>query len=146
MKTKVYLDNCCYGRPYDDQTQTRIHSEAQAKMKIQQMVEAGTLKLVASSFLLDENDKKSDSIAKNNILKYIDSNMGEFVEGQNNEDLWSLAKSIEDDGIKSMDAAHLASAIITECSYFITTDDRILKYNTNIIKIIDPVRFITIVG
>ena len=71
MKTKVYLDNCCYGRPYDDQTQTRIHSEAQAKMKIQQMVEAGTLKLVASSFLLDENDKKSDSIAKNNILSVL---------------------------------------------------------------------------
>ena len=110
------------------------------------MVEAGTLKLVASSFLLDENDKKSDTIAKNNILKYINSNMWEFVEGQNNEDLWSLAKSIEDDGIKSMDAAHLASAIITKCNYFITTDDRILKYNTNRIKIIDPVRFITIVG
>jgi hypothetical protein len=23
---KLYLDNCCYNRPYDDQTQERIHN------------------------------------------------------------------------------------------------------------------------
>lgn len=24
----VYLDNCCYNRPFDDQTQERIHLES----------------------------------------------------------------------------------------------------------------------
>lgn len=24
---RVYLDNCCYNRPYDDQSQMRIHLE-----------------------------------------------------------------------------------------------------------------------
>ena len=26
----VYLDNCCYNRPFDDQTQERVHLESEA--------------------------------------------------------------------------------------------------------------------
>lgn len=26
---RVYLDNCCYNRPYDDQSQMRIHLETE---------------------------------------------------------------------------------------------------------------------
>ena len=29
---RIYLDNCCYNRPYDDQSQIRISLEAQAKI------------------------------------------------------------------------------------------------------------------
>jgi len=47
----IYLDNCCYGRPYDDQNQMRIHLEAMAKMEIQGMVVRGELELAASGFL-----------------------------------------------------------------------------------------------
>ena len=32
MQRKVYLDNCCYNRPYDDQTQLRIELETKAKI------------------------------------------------------------------------------------------------------------------
>ena len=31
-ETRVYLDNCCYNRPYDDQSQVRISLESQAKL------------------------------------------------------------------------------------------------------------------
>ena len=31
---KLYLDNCCYNRPYDDQTQERIHLEGEAVLAI----------------------------------------------------------------------------------------------------------------
>ena len=34
----VYLDNCSYNRPYDDQSQMRIHLETQAKIHIQDMI------------------------------------------------------------------------------------------------------------
>jgi len=27
---KLYLDSCCYNRPYDDQTQEKIHMEGEA--------------------------------------------------------------------------------------------------------------------
>lgn len=35
---KIYLDNCCYNRPYDDQSQLRIHQEAEAKLYVQDMI------------------------------------------------------------------------------------------------------------
>lgn len=35
---KIYLDNCCFNRPYDDQTQIRISLETQAKLYLQDLV------------------------------------------------------------------------------------------------------------
>jgi len=38
MKYRIYLDNCCFNRPYDDQKQLRIYLETQAKLHIQSLV------------------------------------------------------------------------------------------------------------
>ena len=35
---KIYLDMCCFNRPYDDQTQSRIHLESGAKLLLLQKV------------------------------------------------------------------------------------------------------------
>ena len=50
--------------------------------------------------------------------------------------------AIESAGVKPLDASHIAAAIYAGCEYFITTDDRILKYGSDKIKIVDPVQFI----
>ena len=57
MSMKIYMDNCCYNRPYDDQSQIRIHLETDAKLYIQDMVKNGELDLVTSFMLEYENDK-----------------------------------------------------------------------------------------
>lgn len=33
----IYLDNCCYNRPFDDQTQERIHLESEVILKVLKM-------------------------------------------------------------------------------------------------------------
>ena len=43
---KVYLDNCCYNRPYDDQTNLRIQIESQAKLAVQSRIRQGLHELV----------------------------------------------------------------------------------------------------
>ena len=35
---RIYLDNCCFNRPYDNQAQIRISLEAQAKLYIQNLI------------------------------------------------------------------------------------------------------------
>jgi hypothetical protein len=35
---RVYLDNCCFNRPFDDQSQARVRLEAEAKLEIQQRI------------------------------------------------------------------------------------------------------------
>ena len=140
---KVYLDNCCYGRPYDSKSQIRIQLESDAKLAIQNQIENGKYDLVASSFLLDENNDKTDESVKMHIFDYIVSNMKVFVQEGEDPSLKELANQIRKTGIKSLDASHLASAIYAGCDFFITTDDRILKYRTDKIKIVNPVQFIT---
>ena len=44
----VYLDNCCYNRPYDDQSQLRISLETQAKLQIQSMIRSKEIELASS--------------------------------------------------------------------------------------------------
>jgi len=35
---RVYLDNCCFNRPYDDQGFLSIYLETQAKLSIQDLI------------------------------------------------------------------------------------------------------------
>jgi len=48
----IYLDNCCFNRPFDDQKQIRIHIETEAKLFIQGEILAGKFRL-AWSYILD---------------------------------------------------------------------------------------------
>ncbi len=54
---RIYLDNCCYNRPFDDQTQMKIHLETQAKLYIQAQIREGKYDLVWSYILDYENSK-----------------------------------------------------------------------------------------
>ena len=45
---RIYLDNCCFNRPYDDQSFLRVHFETQAKLAVQNMIKLGELQLVTS--------------------------------------------------------------------------------------------------
>ncbi len=48
---KVYLDACCLNRPFDDQTQDRIHLEAEAVLLILTHVESGRWQWIGSEAL-----------------------------------------------------------------------------------------------
>ena len=45
---RIHLDNCCFNRPFDDQSQIRINLEAEAKLKIQSDIQDGIIELVWS--------------------------------------------------------------------------------------------------
>ena len=51
---KLYLDNCCYNRPFDNQSQIKIHLETQAKLYIQAKIKDGIYSLVWSYILFYE--------------------------------------------------------------------------------------------
>lgn len=57
---KIYLDNCCFNRPYDDQTQIRISLETQAKLYVQDLVKNKKLDLVTSYVLWYENRNQNE--------------------------------------------------------------------------------------
>ena len=52
VKNRIYLDNCCFNRPYDDQNNLNVHLEAEAKIFIQNEILNKTFEL-AWSFMMD---------------------------------------------------------------------------------------------
>jgi predicted nucleic acid-binding protein len=140
-KLNIYLDNCCYNRPYDDQTQLRIELETKAKLFIQHLIEDGKVDLTISSVSRLENC--------DNPIEERRTSISDFFKNASNmiattESIREVARRLVDTGLKSKDAAHLSCAISGNCNYFITTDDRLLKHSDGRIKIIDPPDFIKI--
>jgi len=53
-----------------------------------------------------------------------------------------LALKISAAGIKEKDSLHLACALLADCDYFISTDDRVLKYSSEKMQVVNPVAFV----
>ena len=137
----LYLDNCCFNRPFDDQSQLRIHLEAEAKLQIQLNIRSGLFKLVWSYMLDYENSQNPYRERRVQIVKwraYSEKNITE------NGEIIKTAKLVHQQGFKEVDALHVACAIKAGADYFLTTDDGILKKAGLIagIKITDPIGFI----
>ncbi len=54
---RLYLDNCMFNRPYDDQSSISVRLEAEAKLNIQESIRSGEYELVWSYILDYENAK-----------------------------------------------------------------------------------------
>ena len=139
---RIYLDNCSYNRPYDDQSQMRIHLETQAKLYIQDMIRQRQVQLV-TSYILDYENSKNRSIQKKNAIeRFMNEYATVYVSNKNERNIGKMAALIMSTGIKEKDAYHVACAVMAECDYFITTDDRLLKYQSEKIYLVTPGEFI----
>ncbi len=139
---RVYLDNCCYNRPYDDQSYLRISLESQAKLSIQASIRNGEIELATSYMTYYENGQNPYEMRRKNILEFQDKNATVYLSEESVPVVIQKALEIEKTGIKHKDACHIACAIYTGCDYFITTDDRLLKYTTDEIKLVNPIDYI----
>jgi predicted nucleic acid-binding protein len=143
---KIYLDNCCYNRPYDDQSYLTISIEAQAKLQIQSLIKAKKLDL-ASSFILDyENSCNPYLDRKSAIKNFLEENVLDYVGSDKSEFIKSNAQKIMETGVKMKDACHIACAELMNCDYLLSTDKRMLKYKSNSIKLLNPIEFINLIS
>ena len=140
---RVYLDMCCYNRPYDDQSQLSVAMETQSKLHIQQRIKAGMLDLIGSYTLDYEASRNPYEMRKQSIIQFIRENMKGYVGPERAEVICPIAEDIMRTGIKEKDAYHVASAIYAGCEYFISTDRRLLKYKSDKIKLVTPIEFVT---
>ena len=67
---KIYLDNCCYNRPFDDQKQIKIYLETIAKLHIQKQIKIGIYNLFWSYILDFEN--KNNPYDDKKIIEHAD--------------------------------------------------------------------------
>jgi len=138
---KVYLDNCCFNRPYDDQSHLRIRLEAEAKLEIQEKIRGGFYELVWSYIVDYENGKNPFRERKEQISRWRAYAVEDIIESK---DVLGVAGMLHEQGIKKIDSLHIACAIHARADYFLTTDDGILKKTTLVqgVRVTDPIGFI----
>lgn len=139
---RIYLDMCCYNRPYDDQSQLSVAMEAQSKLQIQSLIKDGQLDLIGSYILDYEVSRNPYEMRRRSIVQFIRDNMKGYVGAERADNLKPIAEEIMGTGVKEKDACHVASAIYARCAFFISTDKRLLKYRTDRITLVTPIEFI----
>ena len=140
-KIKVYLDNCAYNRPFDDQTQIMIALETEAKRYIQQLIIDKNIDLVYSFINRFENSKNKRHLNKKSINDFLE-NAIQYIDYTSSVSVGKRAAEIMKTGVKTRDAYHVSCAIESCCDYFITTDKPLLKHKRNEIIICNPIQFL----
>ena len=122
---KIYFDVCCLNRPYDDQTQDRIHLETVAIMAILKHIELKEWLWISSGVVNYEISKTNDEERKCRLYSLVHWTT-EFVAVE--QDCYDRAKEIQQQvGIKTYDALHIACAEKGEADVFLSTDDKLIK-------------------
>jgi len=117
------MDNCCLNRPFDDQSNLRIHLEAEAIKTIIRLVEQQKWNLVSSKVLKFEISKIADESRRKELM-LMESLAGEVV--QINTQIGVRANEFERLGMQSFDALHLACSE-NNADILLTVDDRLIK-------------------
>jgi len=139
---KIYLDNCCLNRPFDDQSNLRIKLESEAIKVILSLCEQEEWYLISSKVVEFEIQNTPDKTRKKE-LEAINGMASSVI--QINQKITIRAKEFENSGIQAFDAIHLACAE-NNADVLLTTDDKFLKKSLKFknlkIKISNPIKWL----
>lgn len=140
---KIYLDNCCYSRPFDDLKQEKINLEASAIEEIFRKSINKELKIYKSKAIDFEISKINYESKRRQVEDLYDAM--ELIEIKYSFEIKKRAIELRKYNIKDMDALHLAFAESQEIDYFITTDKLLINASKRAnlrMRVINPVQFI----
>ena len=135
QKYRLYLDNCCFNRPFDNQEQLKIKMETEAKLYIQGAILSGKYELVWSYILEFENNQNPYQERRNAIYDWKEYACVFCIE---NDSIIKFAETLFDKGIKVKDALHIACAVDANADFFITTDKKLINTVIPEIRVINP--------
>ena len=141
-QTIVYLDNCCYNRPFDDQTQERVHLESEAVLSILKMGQMKKAVIVGSEILELEMNRMIDGNKKQKVLDlYKVAGMHiQYTDKIRKRSAYIMSVS----NIRTFDSLHIAAAEEANADVLLTTDDKFEKMAEELdlkTRVINPLRF-----
>lgn len=138
---RIYLDTSVLNRPFDDQSQVKIFLETQAFLLILTLIESQKIALVSSSVLDYENARNSRLERANAVNLWL--SLSKTYQKLTPE-IRLRAKALEEMGVKSLDALHIASAEASGSDYFLTCDKRLINRCQALdLPVLNPTYFIT---
>ncbi len=140
---RVCLDNCCNSRLFDDDTQQKVKTQADAIRRIiRNRVNGGYViigSFVAETEIAQIPDDEKRREAEQSYKEFI------YETVRVSAQIIARAQKLELMGLGAMDARHLAAAEAAKADYLITTDEKFIRKckNRNItaVKVINPIDF-----
>ena len=124
MIRKIYLDVCALSRPFDDQSQARIHLETNAVQIILSHIRSTALTMIISPAHRVESAAIPDQ-EERSYLELLFQQFGAELE-YDAVSVRQRANTLTNAGMGIADAAHVAFAEAATAD-FISVDDRLLK-------------------
>lgn len=121
---KIYLDVCCLNRPFDDQTQDRIHLEAESVLAIVRHVEESEWQWVSSDAVAYEISNTPNEERQERLWS-LESRASDILDLT--DSILEHAEDIQALGFTTYDALHLAFASSISVDAFLSTDDKLIK-------------------
>lgn len=121
---RIYLDSCCYGRPFDDKSIDRNRLEAEVILILLDWVRAGRHQLVSSEVVTAELSRNPNEVKRIDALMLAKvASSTQFLEPADFHRQANLIQS----GFDGFDALHVAAAEAAHCQSLLTTDDRFIR-------------------
>ena len=141
---KIYLDVCCLNRPFDDQSQDRVHLEAEAILSVLNHSKTAGWAVIGSEAIDYEISRMPDK-DKRLLVQILSSAHDVFV--RIDAGVEKRAIELKKVGLKSLDALHVACAEKAKAEIFLTTDDNLLNKavkseKTLKVKVENPLRWV----
>ena len=121
---KIYFDNCCLNRPFDDLNTHALCMECEAILSIIDVCDTGHWMFFSSDILYDEILAMTDMDKREKVL-LLYASAGSHIDLT--EEIAARANELSRLGIKSYDALHIASAESADADVFLTTDRRLIN-------------------
>lgn len=137
---RAYLDNCCFNRPFDDQSDLRVRVETEAKFLLQSLFRDGTAEYVWSD-VLDYEASLPPFAGRAPLFAPWRDGAARHV--SMDASIARRGAEIARCGVRKLDALHLASAEAAGCDWFFTTDKGILAKIQSLgrMRVANPVDF-----
>jgi predicted nucleic acid-binding protein len=140
---KIYLDTCCYNRPYDDQAQGRIRAEAEAVQNIIVLAQFYGYAIYGSPALDAEIGEIEDDEKREYVLNLYRQSVTDRA--RYNKAVFGRVKPLAmAAGVKGIDVHHLAFAVAAGVDYLVTADKQFIKSAAGLllpVKVINPLNF-----
>ena len=140
---RVYLDNCCYNRLFDDRSNIKNYLEREAILIVMQKVFEKELKIVGSDILEIEMSKIKNNEKRNDVEGVYNALVTDTVTITPETEKRAIQiRNVSN--IKAFDSLHLAS-VEASADVLLTTDIKFLKGSQKIkpkVAVKNPVEFI----
>lgn len=136
----IYLDNCCYNRIFDKETDKKIKIEKNAIKEIIKQSQKNKIKIYTSEVIVYEIQQIRNIIKRKKLEEFYESL--NLINIKYSKELEKRVEELKKYNVKYMDAYHIAFAEKGKVDYFLTVDKKLINASKKAeleIEVINPI-------